>query len=178
MVGYSNGCMMAQRFALEASELVAAVGCQSGYLLSPPAEPPASFAPMPIITVHGTADTVVPFTRDNSAVWARLNGCTDSSPSVATSSSGSYSRVTYAQCRAGVQVQLIELPSAGHASYHAGVPTTPMVWAFLSSYQRSASSNGAVIGAAVGGGVAGLLLVVASLLVWRVKGCPDPRRRK
>jgi poly(3-hydroxybutyrate) depolymerase len=30
--GWSNGCMMAQRLAVEASDLIAAVGCMAGYL--------------------------------------------------------------------------------------------------------------------------------------------------
>ena len=51
-VGYSNGCMMAQRFALEASELVAAVGCQSGHLLGAPGNPPTGFNPTPVVSLQ------------------------------------------------------------------------------------------------------------------------------
>ena len=56
--GHSNGCMMAQRMLAEASDLVAAVACSAGYLL---AELGSGYAPRPVMTIHGTADPVVPY---------------------------------------------------------------------------------------------------------------------
>ena len=60
--GHSNGCAMAQRMAKEASDIVAAVGCHALYLLETTATPPTAAyrqKPVPIITIHGTADRVV-----------------------------------------------------------------------------------------------------------------------
>ena len=54
--GHSNGCAMAQRMAVEASDLFAAVGCHSFYLL---ADVPSSYEAIPFIEVHGLADTTV-----------------------------------------------------------------------------------------------------------------------
>ena len=58
MAGHGNGCAMAQRMAAEASDIVAAVGCHSMYLL---VEPPANFVPVPVLEIHGMTDAHVSF---------------------------------------------------------------------------------------------------------------------
>ena len=58
MTGHSNGCAMAQRFTAEHSELIAAVGCHSFYLLS---DVPDTYLPRPMIEVHGDKDDSVPY---------------------------------------------------------------------------------------------------------------------
>lgn len=74
--GHSNGCMMSQRMAYDASDLVAAVSCSSGYLMATPTpgretglvggsfsdiSVPSTYVPVPVLTVHGTEDSVVPW---------------------------------------------------------------------------------------------------------------------
>ena len=48
--GWSNGCAMAQRLAMELSHTFAAVGCMAFYLLTDPIE---RYSPIPIMEVHG-----------------------------------------------------------------------------------------------------------------------------
>ena len=54
--GWSNGCAMAQRLAMESSHIFAAVGCMSFYLLMTPVN---TYSPIPIMEVHGFLDQVV-----------------------------------------------------------------------------------------------------------------------
>jgi polyhydroxybutyrate depolymerase len=58
--GFSNGGFMSYRFACEAADLFAAVASVSGVLGTPPESCKPS-RPLPILHVHGTADTTVPF---------------------------------------------------------------------------------------------------------------------
>ena len=48
--GWSNGCQMSQRMALEASHLIAAVACTSGYLGF---TDDSQYSPIPIMEMHG-----------------------------------------------------------------------------------------------------------------------------
>ena len=94
--GWSNGCAMAQRLAMESSHIFAAVGCMSMYLIT---EHVGDYTPIPVMEVHGFIDQVVlyestalsvPFNEemwtnpeayDTGAIeniyeWADYNGCT------------------------------------------------------------------------------------------------------
>ncbi|DAC40126.1 MAG TPA: hypothetical protein D7H83_03230, partial [Candidatus Poseidoniales archaeon] len=53
ITGWSNGCMMAQRMALQASDLIAAVACTSGYLSIHESE---GYSPIPVMEIHGFID--------------------------------------------------------------------------------------------------------------------------
>ena len=74
--GHSNGCMMSQRMAYDASDFVAAVSCTSGYLMTTTTPGratglvgdsfaeipvPTTYVPVPVLTVQGTTDSVVPW---------------------------------------------------------------------------------------------------------------------
>ena len=98
MSGWSNGCKMTQRFAVETQGVVASIGCMSGYLMT---EAPSTYiAPVPFMEVHGVLDTTVSY-ADNTAMtvyyfqntvgfnkgamqnleyWADLNGCSGAPP--------------------------------------------------------------------------------------------------
>jgi len=132
MAGHSNGCMMAQRVALDASELVAAVGCSSGYLLEPPgAAAPAGYAPVPVVTVHGTLDPTVPYSSANVEHWARINGC--SAPSTeAHAVDGEVTRYAHAN-DGSLCAALITLAGAGH-SLAGGAPE--LVWEMVRALRR------------------------------------------
>ena len=54
--GWSNGCAMTQRLAMVSSDLFAAAGCMSMYLLTDPVD---DYSPIPIMEVHGFLDQVV-----------------------------------------------------------------------------------------------------------------------
>lgn len=128
--------------------------------------------PRTVVTVHGTTDTVVPFTRSNLGTWARLNGCEGAARE--TSHSG-YELRQWTACAGGVLVALIELRGVGHSSYSSSVDssvqTTPLVYEMIKGY-RAAPQPGAFLAAAIGGGSAGLLLLlVASYCVWKRRCC-------
>ena len=68
--GHSNGCMMAQRMAVAASDLVAAVGCHSGWLMtgstgSATPSAPTGYVPRSVMVVTGLSDRVVPYAQSN-----------------------------------------------------------------------------------------------------------------
>jgi len=100
--GHSYGCMMAQRFLAQASDLVAAVACFAGALtlandqgVSPLAKLSSEYTPRPLMVIHGNADDVVPYepaaytfaayspgspysalgAEGNLALWGGYNGC-------------------------------------------------------------------------------------------------------
>ncbi|CAD7961307.1 unnamed protein product [Amoebophrya sp. A120] len=99
LTGYSNGCMMAQRFAFEDSQLVAAVACQAGNMIAyedhaelvkhvhslsdvPPNTLTSSlFHSTPFLQIHGELDRLNPQTTftpnafDNVKLWGKLNKC-------------------------------------------------------------------------------------------------------
>jgi len=85
VTGFSMGCMMAHRFALERSAIVAGLGCHGGELNLVGAETPAALdvirtrfnvQRMPVILSIGDQDsTYFPLARADWQVWAYLNGC-------------------------------------------------------------------------------------------------------
>ena len=54
--GWSNGCAMAQRMAMDSSHIFAAVGCMSFYLVS---DKNVDYSPIPVMEVHGFLDQIV-----------------------------------------------------------------------------------------------------------------------
>ena len=96
LVGYSNGGMLAYRFAAERPGLVAAVAVVAGSVGSRPAgggaewRLPKPLKVMPVIAFHGRRDSSVPFeggrsgtglprafvsALDSARFWAKNNGC-------------------------------------------------------------------------------------------------------
>lgn len=163
--GHSNGCAMAQRMAVEASDLFAAVGCHSFYLL---AEVPNSYDPIPFIEVHGEDDETVPYEDtvwpettskvgavDNLKTWSRINECAQDDP-VFESSNG-YTTTTYNNCTNGATVSLVSIPIAGHFPYlnlyqpdvlnknkkntKLNLDTTTMVWDFMKEFSKQNTTS-------------------------------------
>ena len=153
--GHSTGCMMAQRMAIEASDLVAAVACHSGMLFAPPSSPasdsiatPSGYMPVPVMEIHGLEDRTVSFDYDtilgapywpgalrNLGWWRQLNGCPAASPTI--TSYDSYSIYLHSGCTGGSQAVLIEVPTAGHypfLSYPPYVDTTQLAWNFVQQF--------------------------------------------
>ena len=137
--GHSNGCAMAQRMAAQAPNIVAAVGCHSLYLLIDESDfPTAAYAPkrVPIIEVHGTADSVVSYhgfmgssARQNLQRWASHNGCPNvTAPHecvLAAAKRRGKDRVEFSRhtgCEGGADVALLSLPGVGHTP-HQGKDT-------------------------------------------------------
>merc|ERR1711862_169849 len=77
--GHSMGCMQSQVMARDASDIVAAVACFAGYLPRwSGSKFPADYKPVSVLNIHGTGDTVVPYTSAQSSfkTWSVENGCT------------------------------------------------------------------------------------------------------
>lgn len=155
MSGWSNGCKMTQRFAVETQGLVASIGCMAGYLMT---EAPSSYiAPVPFMEVHGVLDTTVSY-ADNTAMtvywfqntvgfnkgamqnleqWADLNGCSGATPEL-ISVNADYDVRGYSDCTSNAEVRLMSLFSSGHNPYLSGNPTntpsTAILWDFMSQF--------------------------------------------
>ncbi len=136
--GFSTGCFLAQRVAVEASDVVAGVACMSGFLL---VDPPPDYDPIPIITFNGTDDDVAPYGADywpgaeaNFERWRTLNRCRDTGVEVWRD--GDHDRVESTDCANGATVALVTLTGIGHVVYEGhddlSVDTTRMAWEFLS----------------------------------------------
>ena len=161
--GWSNGCGMTQRLAVEASDVFAAAGCMSMYRF---VEAPSDYLPIPFMEVHGLLDEIIQYTTtahsapifgpekgaiQNLESWAELNGCQGTTPEV-IESQDDYDIRGYTNCENETQVMLVTLFFAAHNPYEhddpvtqpgrgganpTGVPTSTMVWEFLSKFSKS-----------------------------------------
>lgn len=161
--GMSNGAMLANRLACEASELFTAVAPVSGTVQVPWCSPKR---PVPILMVHGTDDGIVlfnggsgtsPVTKGNTFIpvmqtlsqWATLNTCADgkvitSIPSLSTDSI-TIDKIEYMNCSA--QTVLYRINGGGHSwpggtpgrAQESAVPTKSFdasntIWSFFSAF--------------------------------------------
>ncbi len=151
VTGVSNGGGMSARMACDAADLVSAAAPVAGGYGSLPGCHPTR--PVPILEVHGTGDTVVPYVGKGTsgfgavprfiAQWLRLDGC----PRVVTGRSSPADDVIelrWSPCRSGSAVihdrirdEVHGWPGADavHSSRH-DFSATARTWAFLSSYRR------------------------------------------
>lgn len=139
--GWSNGCAMAQRMAMESSHIFAAVGCMSFYLLMTPIN---TYSPIPIMEVHGFLDQVVLYESsvlsvptnpeswtdpeavqtgaiENLYEWADLNGCTGLTPDY-NDQQPLYSIQGFSNCVNNSQVRLMTIFGAQHNPYAKDYP--------------------------------------------------------
>ena len=160
VTGWSNGCGMTQRLAVQASDVFAAAGCMAMYLL---AEVSSDYTPIPFIEVHGLLDEIVHYATtaptapvfgpekgaiQNLESWADLNGCQGSTPEVIVNEDD-YDIRGYTDCENETQVLLMTLFFAAHNPYEhddpvaqpgrgwanpTGVPSSTIVWEFVSQY--------------------------------------------
>lgn len=154
--GLSNGGGMTDRLACELSERFAAAGTVSGaYNLLPDGCPITH--PMPLISFHGTADTIVPYEGASGMemlgyqawgqAWAERNEC-DLENSEMLEPVGSVMGTRYSQCAGDVEVVLYTVEDGGH-NYPGGtmpmgnliggninqdVVATELMWEFFSDY--------------------------------------------
>jgi polyhydroxybutyrate depolymerase len=141
IMGHSNGAMMAQRYACERADRLAALVSVSGSLTANRCEPSR---PLPMLEVHATADVEVPYSPGGlpSAVegvekWRFLNRCgaTAVDEPIASEVTG-INRRTWA-CDASTEVQLITMQGGDHDWVHAPTFNTEAeVWAFASRFRR------------------------------------------
>ena len=165
MAGHSNGCMASLATATLHSDIVAAVCCHAGSMVSPFAE---DYNPVPVWMVHGRLDAVLPYdgldigaffgfpgfgfasNPEIAKVIADKNGCSaeiletdvkDGDTVVGTS-------YKYSNCTDGADVELVALEQGGHTPYKdieeddpgavtTTIDTTGMAWDFCSSHAKA-----------------------------------------
>jgi polyhydroxybutyrate depolymerase len=135
MVGFSNGGMLAYRFAAEHTHTLSALATVAATIGGEPAqgEPlwriPDPQAPLPLISFHGLADDAIPaqggispkrggeqsFLSVNDSIdfWVRNNGC-DSEPMLSQGHQNHVRIQTWEKCRQGADVVLYLMANWGH----------------------------------------------------------------
>lgn len=128
--GMSNGGMMCHRLAAELSDRIAAIAPVAGTLALPQVHPTR---PVPVLHIHGTADTIVPWggpvgrtparmqfrsVAETVQTWVEANGCpseptTIEYPDVAQNGT-TVTRKVYGPGKDGAEVVLIEVKGGGH----------------------------------------------------------------
>ena len=135
LTGWSNGCIMSQRMALQASNLIAAVACTSGYLgfLDD-----SEYIPIPIMEMHGVFDEIAQYSNsvrialleedsqnieaiqsgahENLYDWANFNGCEGLIADSITPNS-SYTIERFTSCENNSEVVLFTSLNGGHNLY-------------------------------------------------------------
>ena len=134
--GWSNGCGMAQRLAMDWSHQIAAVACTSFYLLYD--QQPAYIA-TPILEMHGLLDEHALYaTSSRSTIynpemqedtdslstgavqnlmrWAEYNGCEGSIPDI-NIPGGLMTTTGFSNCDGGAEVHLITVHQGNHNLY-------------------------------------------------------------
>jgi polyhydroxybutyrate depolymerase len=154
--GLSNGGMLAQRLACEASDLFAAVGVVSGAMAVSRCAPTL---PVSVVQMHGTADVIVPYAggagrtltppgwaypsaRSAATLWAGINAC---DPRPIVSRVGKEDRLDrYVACRGGTEVADYEIHDGKHTWFGgsqswwkpARLSATRVLWDFFASHPR------------------------------------------
>ena len=136
VTGWSNGCAMAHRLAFHASDVIAAMGCMSMYLLDD-IEP--GYSPIPMLEVHGFVDDVVWYETSarpvffNPSAWfdneayetgaienlyelADANNCSGSIPDL-NDPGALYSTQGFTDCENGAEVRLMTIYAGTHNPY-------------------------------------------------------------
>ena len=141
--GYSNGGMMAYGLANYKSDLIAAVASVSGAMLNCIGN---TSHPMPVIHLHGTSDSVIPYNGGNgwsSAQstldhWINFNNTT-TNPIISTENSGgkTIEHYVYDQGDSSVSVEHYKYIGGDHVWVNAtfqGQNTSELVWNFVSQF--------------------------------------------
>lgn len=142
-VGYSNGSMMAYGLASFKSDLIAAVASVSGTMLD--CINPSNH-PMPILHLHGTSDSVIPYDGNgayNSAqttldYWIAFNN-TNTTPTVNMASNGGIT-IEHSSYEGGdnsVAVEHYKYIGGRHIWFNTtyqGQNTAELIWDFVSKY--------------------------------------------
>ncbi len=142
-VGYSNGGMFAYYLACERSDLIAAAGSVSGTMLDGTCR---DGEPLPIISLHGTADGVLPYDGDSSSLsagaivdyWRARNGTTTVTASAETVQGVLIESTFHTGGSAGTEVEHHRIIEGGHVWFdESTVGTNEKLWAFLSRFDQS-----------------------------------------
>ena len=152
--GHSNGCMLDMAMAAQESDLVAAVCCHSGSVLTATTE---DYIPTPVWRIHGNLDITVPYDGSFSEsrnvqvftgaieghdYWGERNGCTESTVEDFRRRLNTGTIRKYTNCTDGADVELVTITGAGHNPYlrrldfplQTTFDTTEWAWDFCSRH--------------------------------------------
>ena len=143
VIGHSNGGYMAYRLACDHADLMANIVVLAGGAASDPTACQPS-RPVPVLHLHGTADTEVPYNPTAMASvtqWAMHDGCnstfTKGAPvDLDTTIAGAETVTETAGCPTGMTVELWSIQGAGHIPNidQATFPTT--ILQYLQAHRR------------------------------------------
>jgi polyhydroxybutyrate depolymerase len=142
--GMSMGGFMSHRLACAASEHIAAIGPVAGLNVS-------GFSctltrPVPVMQIHGTADSLVPYSGVAATIdgWVSRNGCSGTpvvtDPYPPSDSSSATSMSYYGPCDEGSEVVLLTVEGAGHVwpggwgATTYGIDASEELWAFFEGH--------------------------------------------
>lgn len=143
--GMSGGARMASQLGCDLSTLVAAVAPVAGLRFPSPCN---ATRPVPVVSFHGTADTVNPYDGNGQAYWtysvpsaeqqwAVHDGC-GASPATSQAAPG-VTLTSYSDCAGAAAVLLYTIDGAGHEWPGAPGQTTAIdassaMWTFFSAH--------------------------------------------
>jgi poly(3-hydroxybutyrate) depolymerase len=143
MGGHANGCMGALGMGATYSDVVAAVCCHSGALLT---QPPETYSPVPTWLVSGRRDQLVwpQLVDEASTYYMFVHNCSEKAR--VTPLDGGVMR-SYETCTNNATVTLVSLDNSGHFPFYRAsesspgasmteMDTTQMAWEFCSSYAK------------------------------------------
>jgi polyhydroxybutyrate depolymerase len=161
-IGYSNGGGMANRLACDLSGEIAAIAQVSGTY--PFQDACAPQRPVPVLTFHGTDDTILAYdgspggtlsARGWVTQWAARNGCA-SGPAV-TFEQDEVTGETWGDCLDGADAALYTLDGLGHGWPRTEPPERPsafapetsievndVIWSFFEAHPMPAEPSAAV----------------------------------
>jgi polyhydroxybutyrate depolymerase len=157
--GLSNGGIMSQRLACDASDVFAAIGPVSGTLNDPECQPKE---PVSVIEFHGTADQHIPYNggigdqslagvpfasvKDSIDFWLKFDQC-PTTPKTETFADIQHD--AYSNCADGTAVELYTIIGGGHAWPGGNGPAWPggdqpthtisatnLMWDFFSAHPK------------------------------------------
>lgn len=164
MTGFSGGARMTSQMACDYSGVFAAFAPVSGLRAGIPIKQNGAWSPkpsscqpqlpVPILTFHGTADTVNPYQGDDTPRWgysvpvalnrwAQLDHCTG--PPTSAQVTQTETLISYTSCSGGASVSLYRSTGTGHAwpgTPASSVPTddsihaTTLIWQFFTAHRR------------------------------------------
>eukprot|EP00935_MAST-01C_sp_MAST-1C-sp1_P001581 g1581.t1 len=152
VTGFSLGCMMAHRFALERSQLVAGLGCHGGELSLVDTTVASELAvlrsrfsvqPMPVYLTIGDQDVWFSLAKPDWRAWSTLNQCAANSTAAVTltASSSSSSAGAKGAGKTSESTAALEHVSTGCASMGGGSSSASS----SSSLQPSSPSSATVL---------------------------------
>ena len=148
--GYSNGGFMSYALACHHSDRFAAIAPVSATMLGEDNSDCSPSHPMPVISFHGTADSVIPYeggsdgyqsVADVLGYWTAANNISAAPTTTSASDDGTtIERTRYEGGDRGAAVEHYKVIDGEHVWFslrYEGADTNELIWNFLSSYDLS-----------------------------------------